>query len=66
MALDIIHGNMGRKLEILGLKYPGWNSNLERFKVEAVMHKNQNDLEGIFDIGGLEFDQDLWYLPNYR
>ena len=30
------------------------------------MHENQNDPEGVFDIGGLEFDQDFWYLPNYR
>ena len=39
---------------------------MNAFKVEEVMHKNKNDPEGVFDIGGLEFDQDLWYLPNYR
>ena len=35
-------------------------------KVKPTVHKNENDLEGIFEIGGMQFDQDFFYLPDFN
>ena len=35
-------------------------------KVKPMVHKNENDLEGIFEIGGMQFDQDFFYLPDFN
>ena len=34
--------------------------------VQPIVNKNENDQEGVFEIGRMQFDQDFFYLPEFN